>query len=166
MCYALVHTVQKCTRKKIPQHTDTNREREIERERERHSHTQTPLQVLDLSDNALGDAGCKVSTTRTNLESCAFASRCHRIRRLISLSLTLFSPLNPLPPSVSPVANAVQVLATAFEGAGGAELKLRKLSLDGTLLGHASCMHLVKVCMRACLCESEFFTPLSWIQAS
>jgi hypothetical protein len=35
MCYALVHTVQKCTRKKIPQHTDTNREREIERERER-----------------------------------------------------------------------------------------------------------------------------------
>ena len=49
---------------------------------------------------------------------------------------------------------AVQVLATAFEAAGGAELKLRKLSLDGTLLGDASCMHLVKVGMRVCSCVS------------
>jgi hypothetical protein len=51
---------------------------------------------------------------------------------------------------------AVQVLATAFEAAGGAELKLRKLSLDGTLLGDAACMHLVKVGMRVCSCVSVF----------
>jgi len=55
-------------------HREREREREIERKRERERDTHTPLQVLDLSDNALGDAGCEVTKQhQKQQESCVYA---------------------------------------------------------------------------------------------